>query len=255
MDENVQNTETLETAISEEPEKQEEEAVEETVESTPAEAEEPTEESTQVEVPSFELKVRYNREDKVLSEDEARDWAQKGMKYTSLYDKLDYIATQNDLTVNQLVDNIITSIDDAKRDELIDRYGEDDPNIEKLMEQFHNEQKVKYEKATADRRLADEQKVADRNAEIASEFTQMQADFPELKEISDIPKSVMKLAAEGMPLPYAYLLHTHKEGQKVEAAKKQEQIAAESSPGSVAADAENQYSNDEQAFLSAFWGN
>ncbi len=257
---NVQNAE-LEDTIPQENQETPQDNSEENTPDTVPEGQEGTEEESarsgnegsevaaEPEPEAF-LPVRYNHSDINLTREEATNWAQRGMFY---FDKLDFVAAQSNITVEQLLDNLLTSIDDAKLRELKDQFGEDEGMINDLMEVFHSKQKEKYEKAIADRKSAAEEKSVNRNAQIAEEFNAMQADFPELKSVDDIPASVLK-AAQKIPLAYAYLLHTHKENQKIAAAKESAAAANKSSTGSMK-DAESDTANAATAsLLSGIWG-
>ena len=203
------------------------------------------------ETPAPFLTIRFNKKDEPLTEEEARDYAQKGKFY---HGKLDYIATLSDTTIPELLDKMLNSIDEAKRNELISQFGNDEDTINLYMKAFHDEQKEKYEKAIADRETAEKQSVEDRNARIAEEFVAMQQDFPELKSVNDIPSSVLKAANNNMPLAYAYLLHKHKENQKIAAAQEQSKAAAQTSTGSMSANEGDTKSDAEQRYLKALWG-
>ena len=180
-------------------------------------------------------------------------WAQKGMHYDALHSKLDYIAAQSDITVNTLVDNMMQSFEDAKLAELKERFGDDEATINDLMTLYRNQQKEKYDKVVADRKSAGEQQTESVNARIAAEFTAMKAEHPELTEFSSLPAEVIKAAAEGMPLEYAYLKHTHAEGRKVAAAQESAKRAAQMSTGSMAGEADDK-TEAERQYLSALWG-
>ena len=256
---NVQNTDIQDTIPEENQETQQETLEENTPDTTPEGQEGAEEESARSgnegsEVaaesePEVFLPVRYNHSDINLTREEATKWSQLGMLY---FDKLDFVAAQSNITVEQLLDNLITSIDDAKLRELKDQFGDDEGMINDLMEVFHTKQKEKYEKAIADRKSAAEEKSVNRNTQIAEEFNAMQADFPELKSVDDIPASVLK-AAQKMPLAYAYLLHTHKENQKIAAAKENAAAASKSTAGSMKSAASDVETEADAAFMRGFW--
>ncbi len=198
------------------------------------------------------MMVKYNHEEKGLSQEEAITWAQKGMHYDALHSKLDYIAAQSDISVNTLVDNMMQSLEDAKRSELIERFGDDEATINDLMTLYRNQQKEKYDKVLADRKLAGEQQTESANARIAAEFTAMKAEHPELNDFSSLPAEVIKAAASGMPLEYAYLKYTHNENRKISAAQETAKRAAEVSTGSMSGEADTK-SKAERQYLNALW--
>jgi hypothetical protein len=251
-----------ETAISSEPETTEGTAnvnetdtqpkVQETNESTPASAPEVAEPAPETQSPFLEIK--YMKEMKGLTREEAKDLCEKGMHYSALHDKLDYIAAQQDTTVDALLDGIVQSMEDAKRAELEARFGDDDDVINDLMTLYHNSQKEKYEKVKADRKAADVQEEQSVNQRIATEFTAMKKDFPELTDYASLPAEVRKAAADGMPLAYAYLMHNHTENQKVATAAKQAEEAAKKTPGSMTTDENDSATEAEKRFLAGLWG-
>ncbi len=256
---NVQNAELEATIPQENQEKPQDNSEENTPDTTP-EGQEGTEEESarsgndgssvaaEPEPEAF-LPIRYNHSDINLTREEAANWAQKGMHY---FNKLDFVAAQSDITVEQLLDNLLSSIDDAKLRELKDQFGEDEGMINDLMEVFHSKQKEKYEKAVADRKNAVEEQNVNRNSQIAEEFNAMQQDFPELKSVDDIPASVLK-AAQKIPLAYAYLLHKHKENQKIVAAQEATAIATKATAGSMKSEAHDAETEADAAFMRGFW--
>ncbi len=85
---------------------------EETTESTetveePTNETETTEETEIVEtVNPFELKIKFNGEERTLSEDEARTLAQKGMNYDRFYEPLERLARMNNMSVGDYVNQL-----------------------------------------------------------------------------------------------------------------------------------------------------
>ena len=77
-------------------------------EDTPVEStEEPeSEEPTEVEENPFELKIKFNREERSLSEEEARTLAQKGMNYDRFYEPIERLARLNGLSVGDYLNRL-----------------------------------------------------------------------------------------------------------------------------------------------------
>ena len=198
--------------------------------------------------------ARFNHEDKPLSREEATNWAQLGMKHQALFDRLDYIAAQSDTTVDALIDGMLESMENTKRTELKERFGEDESVIEDLMTLYRNGQKEKYEKVKQGRAEQAQKTEQSTNARIASEFSAMKKDFPELTDFASLPTEVKRAAADGMPLAYAYLMHNHTESRKSAAAAKQAEQAAKKSTGSMASDERDGASEADKRFLAALWG-
>ena len=173
------------------------------------------------------LSIRYNHETRGLSQSEAADLAQKGLYYGALHDKLDYVAAQMDTTVDELVNGLLSKQEESYRQNLVDKLGEDSDLIEGLMQVYRNNQKEKYERTVAKRETSITSRLAD-------EFTELKAEFPELKEFRDLPESVQRKAAEGMNLTAAFLLFKHQEEKKSAAAQISAKAAQKSSAGSSA---------------------
>jgi hypothetical protein len=199
------------------------------------------------------MTVKYNHEEKGLTQEEARNWAQKGMHYEALYDKLDFIAAQSEITVNELVEKMIESIENEKLDELRDRYGDDEETVNDLMNIYREKQKKKYDKVISDRKSASEQQIESDNARIAAEFRALKAEHPELTEFSSLPDSVLKAVSNGMSLEHAYLKHQDAERRKVAAAQENAQKAANASTGSMSGEADTK-TDAERRYLNALWG-
>ncbi len=260
---NVQNT-TSETAISSESETQQENVTETAPETQPEvqEASGNTTASAQeganpVQEDAPFLEIKYMKEMKGLTREQAKDLCEKGMHYGALHDKLDYIAAQKDTTVDALIDGIMQSMEDAKRAELKERFGDDDSMIEDLMTLYRNGQKEKYDKVVADRKSASEQAAAEKekslNERISDEFIAMKKDFPELTDYASLPAQVRQAAADGMPLPYAYLMYKHTEAQKVATAQQQAAEAAQKSSGSLSTGTQENNSGIDDAVIAGIW--
>jgi hypothetical protein len=195
----------------------------------PSAADNATDESTVEGEEGPFLTIRYNKEDIPLSQEEAINWAQKGMHY---FNKLDYVAAQSDCSVGELLDSIIKKMDDAKLAELQEQFGDDTETINDMMRIYHDKQKEKYEKVISERKLAEEQEAKSKVEKIGEEFIELQKEFPELTAVKDLPKSVLK-DAETMSLEHAYLRYLIKNQKTITAAKEKEKEAATASTGSL----------------------
>lgn len=205
-------------------------------------------ESSEVE-PNAELSaflpVKVNHEERNLTREEATMYAQIGMGFKEsgmdlnvikpLYSKLDYIAAQRDCSIEDVIDGIISSDENAYRQSLVDKFGEDDGNlIEDCIQAYHNKQKAKYDKVLENRKTATKQQTESLNAKIAADFLTVKAEFPEYAEFKDLPETVKKSALEGESLMSALLLHNHREGKKIAAQQQSAEKAAKSSTGTIA---------------------
>lgn len=208
--------------------------------------------------PEFMLDVKYNKEIRTLNREEAVDFAEQGIFYNNtvkpLYNKLDYIAAQRGQTIEEVVDRLFAEDENSHRQELVNKFGEDSGVIDDLMKVYREGQKQKYDKIVADRKEAAEKAERDKResleARLASEFSELKAEFPELAEFSQLPKEVKTEAANGRDLMSAYLRYMHRENKKIAAAKASEEAAAKASTG-AGSSAENITDSVVDAFVGA----
>ncbi len=198
------------------------------------------------------LTVRYNKEDKGLTADEARAWAQKGMRYEQSYNALFRAAAAR----GQNPEDFLAAMDKQERDkyeaDLRDRYGDDDEVVDKLMRLYDTERDDRVKSAEQEAANRETEARATTEQRIADEFVQLQKEFPEIKAFSDLPKSVVQAASEGMPLAYAFLLNQHFESKKRMESEKAAQEASKASTGAVEQTDESN-SGGMDAFQRAFW--
>ena len=212
--------------------------------------------------PEFALDVKYNKEIRTLNREEAVDFAEQGIFYNNtvkpLYNKLDYIAAQRGQTIEEVVDRLFAEDENSHRQELVNKFGEESGVIDDLMKVYREGQKQKYDKIVADRKeaaqKAETEKRESLEARLASEFSELKAEFPELAEFSQLPKEVKTDAANGRDLMSAYLRYMHRENKKIAAAKSSEETAAKATTG-TAGTAENTADTVDDAFFRGLMGN
>lgn len=203
------------------------------------------------------ITVRYNKQDRGLTRQEAITLAQKGLKYDSMSEMLNdikYLAAIQDKTPAELIKSYIEAGENIKRQELVERYGGDDEAIEVLMEKFRteNQQKFSAVKETIKQKEAEAER--DLNQRIADEFQNMKADFSELTDYASLPTEVKRAAVNGTPLKYAYLEYKYAQEKLAAAAKSQAEQAAKKSTGSMANSDTDHKTEAEMRFLNALWG-
>ena len=84
----------------------EESTPEETVEETEQVSEETIEEPVPDNVDNSFLRVKFNGEERTLTEEEARNLAQKGMNYDRFYEPIERLARLNNMTVGEYVNQL-----------------------------------------------------------------------------------------------------------------------------------------------------
>ncbi len=200
------------------------------------------------------ITIRYNHQDRPLTKAEAVTLAQKGLKYDSMSEMLNnisYLAAIQDKTPAELIKSYIEAGENIKRQELIDRYGEDNEVIEVLMEKFKNDNQQKFSAVKETIKQKEEAAEQDLNQRIADEFQNMKADFAELTDYASLPTEVKRAAVNGTPLKYAYLEYKYAQEKLAAAAKSQAEAAAKKSTGSMATD--EGVSSTEDALLRGLW--
>lgn len=201
------------------------------------------------------LTVQYNHEDKVLSMAEAKELAQKGLKLDSMKDMLNdisYLAAIQGKTPAELIKGYIEAGENIRRQELIEKYGEDSEAVEVLMEKYREENQKKFTAAKETLKQKEEAAEQDLNQRIADDFLKMKADFPELTDYAALPNEVKRQAANGTPLKYAYLDYKYAQEKATAAAKAQAEAAAKKSTGSMATG--DGVDSAENALLKGLWG-
>ena len=199
------------------------------------------------------LEIKFNHEKKGLSKDEATIWAQKGMHYESSYKALERVAALKGVSVNEFLKNVETAEDEAYRQSVIEKYGNDEDIISDMMAIYESRKQKKIDDAAENKRKEVEEREQSTNERIASEFSSMKKDFPELTEYSKLPEAVKKAASEGMNLSHAYLLYMHQENQKAKTAQEQAAAAEKQSAGALGESQADTQTDAEKRFLNSLW--
>lgn len=214
------------------------------------------------------LEIRYNKQLKGLTKEQAAVYAQKGMKYEQKYEQydkmfdtykdtytnLERIADLSGVSVEDFLNGYEAKLDRDYENKLAERFGEDKDTINELMRLYSIDKQQKLDSAAENRAAAKEQEEKSLSQRLASEFEQMKSDFPELEDFISLPAEVKRAAFGGMPLPYAYLMFKHTEHLKAEQAQKAQQQAAEKTTGSMSAADTDNYTDKERRYLKALWG-
>ena len=186
------------------------------------------------EPPAPYLMIQYNHEEKGLTRDEAVTLAQKGMAYDSMYATIQRAAALKGMDVKAFIESFEKAQDEAYREELINKYGEDDmETVNALMEVYNSKKDSKIKSAieAENQRKAEAQKTLE--GRLADEFISLQKEFPDIKDFDALPKSVKAEAAKGENLLFAYLKFQHSEIKRAEAANQTADAAKKASGGSM----------------------
>lgn len=204
------------------------------------------------------ITIKYNHAFRELTADEAKTYAQMGVRYesiTPMLDKLKAVAAYNGKTVAEVVDALAEKDDADMRQKILDECKGDEALAERLIE-------VERQKRGAVLKAAqDEEAKSEADAEealhkrLAEEFIELQTDFPDITELKMLPKSVVEDALKNnKSLLSAYLMHNHKAELARKQAESVSNAAAKASAGSAGSDAEGGHNPAVEAFRKAFRG-
>ena len=186
------------------------------------------------EPPEPYLTIKYNHEQKGLTQEEAVTLAQKGMAYDSLYTPLQRAAALKGMTVKAFIESVEKAQDSAYREELIAKYGEDDmETVDSLMELYQSKKESTIKAAEEAEKQLEAESKSTLESRLADEFIELQKEFPDIKDFNSLPKSVKKAAADGEHLLFSYMRFMHSETRKAEAAQKSADAAKKASGGSM----------------------
>ena len=211
-----------------------------------------TENKTQESSEPF-LEIRYNHESKGLTRDEAVTLAQKGMHYEGTYKTLERVAALKGQSVKDFLSGIETAQDEAHRQGLVEKFGDDEDTVNKMMELYQINKQKTLDAAALKREEEKTQAEQTVNERLAAEFTEMLGEFDGLTDFASLPSEVKQAAMEGMSLSHAYLKYLHRENKKIAAQKVSEEAAAKKSTGSMA-DNGDTADTTASALLRGLWG-
>ena len=165
------------------------------------------------------IEVKFNKQLRRLSESEARDFAEKGMKYDSLIpvlNRLKELSPDSSMSIAQLVDHL----------------------FKEREERASNEQTEQNE---------------GRQNRLTAQFIELKSKFPEVN-IREIPKSVIEQSLKGeISLYYAYLGYLHGEKVKAERSSVAQEKASKAATGGLKDSPDRLSSPEIAAMLKGIW--
>lgn len=183
------------------------------------------------------LSIRYNHETRDLSQSEARSLAQKALQAEPIMTKLRFLAAQDGAdSINSFIKKMEESYESRQRQRISSQLSNEGDK-----ELFDTILKAENEKFMAAAGIIEEseskalaEEFDNENARLAEEFIALSKEFPDLKEVKDVPDAVFKLAAkEKISLLDAQLRFNHAENKKIKQAEQSAAAAAASSTGSA----------------------
>ena len=212
-------------------------ATEDTAEQT--EATTPPEETVEPEVrePAADtLPVKFRHECRELTMEEAKSYAQMGLKYESLQptmDRLRMMAAGRGQSLEEFVNNWAAAEERAIFDRLLEKTGGDRDIAEKLLRlEQADRQSACNARVQQEKQAVQDAKTAV-TRRLAAEFTELQKEFPGLGDFDALPEAVIRDAVTNdRHLLDAYLRHEHSESKKVAENEAAGRSAATASVGS-----------------------
>ena len=207
------------------------------------------------------VRVKFNKQVREYSIEEATPYVEMGLKYESFkptYEKLKFIATTSGLSIPDLVDKLLETNERTVYEQILEKAGGNEEIAKELHEAKKAERQRKYQELLQQEKEREEKELeAERQAErerLANEFIELKnATDGKFAEFKDVPKAVLNLAQKrNISLLDAYLRFEHEESKKREAAARKQSEAAKSSVGSLADTAETPDSAGDE-FTKAFY--
>ena len=242
---------TTESATSEEPVEESTEAVETTEEPTSEIVEEPADTSF--------LRVKFNGEERALTEDEARTLAQKGMNYDRFYEPLERLARMNNMSVGDYVNQLNNTQEQYEMEKEKDNLR-NDPKYQNLDEEILDEiaqSRVKEMMGQREQYFADQskQQAEAEQARAQREVDHFLEEYPEFrhKDPSTLDPKVYEFVKQGYTLLEAYnkfqreMVNQQQMDLKVKASQKNEENRKKS-----LGNTSNAGNTDDDPFLKGF---
>lgn len=207
--------------------------------------------------PPVTIPVRYNHQSRLLTLEEARTLAQKGLKYDELtpaLDKLRYLAAANHISLQEMADGLAKSQDNLLYQSILGECG----GNETLAKRLYEAEKSRWQTGYASARDEDAETAReDRNrltARLADDFLELKAEFPAIREFGDLPRAVVETAVNrNISLFDAYLRFQHSEKRRAAEAEAAREAASKASAGSLAAGTEEDTDPAVDAMLAGIW--
>ena len=191
------------------------------------------EDTTPKEEPEATIPVKFNKEIKNLTVDEAAKLAQKGMKYDLIfndYETLKNLSRKNGKSVTEFVEGLKADDYDKRLKELTEKCGGDEALAEHI---------VKLESENA--------------SDTANGFGELQNNFPEIKSLEELPEEIVEAAKlKGTLLLDEYLRYLLKQKRYSEEMKKTGKLSENASVGSQL-NRRGKISPEASEFLKGLW--
>lgn len=207
----------------------------------------------------FKLDIKFNKQHLSLNREDAVKYAQMGKKYEEMSDTLNtlkYLASQDGISVEELVKNVKDGIEAEVEQHIRDKATIDGELDEEIFNALMEADKSKRGKAYEDMLQSEQDKLAKEEEneikKLSSEFNYLKSQIPELNDFNDVPEDVIQIREDnGISLFDAYLRYAYETGLQVQKQKEQEKKNAVSAIGGVN---DNNGDGTYDALMRGIWG-
>ncbi len=176
--------------------------------------------------------IKFNKETRNISLEEASLLAQKGLKFEAIekeYNSLKALASKENKSVPKFIEELIEGKKEKEKAELLEKCGGDEKIAERILK---SEGKGKNDNG----------------------FSELSESFPEIKSLEDLPEEVIEKAQlNGTFLLDEYLRYLLAQDKKVKAVNKKVKAAQKASTGSLASQ-KGATNPETEEFLKGLWG-
>lgn len=216
----------------------------------------------------FALPIKFNKETYNLSREEATTYAQLGKKYEQISEEYSFLH-KHSADLKELIDHagrsgkslseFVTGVKEAEinviRQQCKETAGGNEEYEQLLFEKALKDRDLKLQEYNDAQTAKEKTEKESLEQKIADGVIAIGKLNPDIKELSQIPESVFRMAEdEGISIREAYLLTEFNNRKAVEAAQKAEAAAKENSSGSLKDDARQGEGSADSAFLKGLWG-
>lgn len=217
-----------------------------------------SEESAESEEKPFMLHVKFNKQTRKLTADEATTYAQKGMKWDSFlpnYDKLKYLADAHGKSVSDLITSLVESDEKSLYESILEKCAGNEETAKRLHELEIEKRKATFKSISEVEKQESEKESEELTKRLADEYTELKKDIPDVADFSKLPKSVLNDAIEkGVSLYDAYLRYQFKQSKKAASVAAKQEKAKQQSTGSVASKETQNTSPEIESLMKGLWG-
>lgn len=193
------------------------------------------------------LKIKYNKEEKVLTEDEAREYAQKGMNYDHIKNELDKVRNSKATKMlekyakanNMSIDEYADYLEQAQEREEIRALAESNNISEELAKRLYELERRENERQEADKQKRQEEQVEKTARECFSKLAlYFKKEYGRDIDVEkDIPNEVFEIQDEyQVPVHIAFQLYETKKLKNELKIRNKNAENAEASVGSITAE-------------------